>query len=593
MTMGDGSQWLYQYDALGEVISGKRYWPDSAAVPGEQYEYGYDDIGNRKVTKVGGDQAGGNLRSASYLANALNQVTNRTVPGTVDILGLASPGTSVTVNSAAADYRRGEFFDKRLSINNATGSAWQSVSVSAGGTAQTGNIFVPPASENFTYDVDGNLLTDGRWTYTWDGENRLIQMQGLSSGPSGSLRKLVFEYDALGRRIAKQVYIWNGTAYPSAPNTILRFVYDGWNLLGELDGNNNLIRSYQWGTDLSGTMQGAGGVGGLVLVKPTGSNPQFAVYDGNGNVAGFVDGSMGLTSANFEYGPFGETIRQSGSQAATPIRFSTKYQDDETGLIYYAFRYYNSDTGRWINRDPITENGGVNLYGMVRNNLIQWIDSLGLVDFFFAQQRGSFDSFQLIPGVGGAVGVWGQNSWNANGDYSGVGCSGTTSVSVSSSDHLGSRNNQCNSITPKSPVISGDPNSGTLVLVMKNASPGLYRVVLDITLEASVEVNKTSTAGATWRTPASTSLNGGVSIKGKGPQIKAQFKSQRIVVVNVNVAASSQSDVVTYISPKIVTTTGENTCGFGKGSVSGTIVVRGFQDPSGNITSNPSCSHQY
>src|SRR5689334_7907191 len=63
---------------------------------------------------------------------------------------------------------------------------------------------------------------------------------------------------------------------------------------------------------------------------------------------------------------------------SNPIRFSTKYQDDDTGLLYYGYRYYNPSTGRWPNRDPIGEWGGVNLYGMVENNPISLIDYWGL-----------------------------------------------------------------------------------------------------------------------------------------------------------------------------------------------------------------------
>jgi RHS repeat-associated protein len=50
----------------------------------------------------------------------------------------------------------------------------------------------------------------------------------------------------------------------------------------------------------------------------------------------------------------------------------------ETGLVYYGFRYYSPNIGRWINRDPIEEDGGVNLYGIVGNNPVNHIDPLGL-----------------------------------------------------------------------------------------------------------------------------------------------------------------------------------------------------------------------
>jgi len=62
-------------------------------------------------------------------------------------------------------------------------------------------------------------------------------------------------------------------------------------------------------------------------------------------------------------GPFGEVIRATGPMAkANPFRFSTKYQDDETDLVYYDFRYLNTSTGRWLSQDPAGERGGLNLY---------------------------------------------------------------------------------------------------------------------------------------------------------------------------------------------------------------------------------------
>jgi RHS repeat-associated protein len=72
-------------------------------------------------------------------------------------------------------------------------------------------------------------------------------------------------------------------------------------------------------------------------------------------------------------------MKVTGSAAAlNPFRFSTKYTDSETGLLYYGFRYYNPSTGRWLSRDPIEEEGGFNLYGMVENDPLNRVDLLGL-----------------------------------------------------------------------------------------------------------------------------------------------------------------------------------------------------------------------
>ncbi|MES2308379.1 MAG: RHS repeat-associated core domain-containing protein [Verrucomicrobiota bacterium] len=79
---------------------------------------------------------------------------------------------------------------------------------------------------------------------------------------------------------------------------------------------------------------------------------------------------------DFNKGPFGELIRSSGT-APCNFGFSTKYRDSETGLHYYGYRYYSSGLGRWLGRDPIEEQGGLNLYGMVGNDEVNQADYLG------------------------------------------------------------------------------------------------------------------------------------------------------------------------------------------------------------------------
>jgi RHS repeat-associated protein len=161
-------------------------------------------------------------------------------------------------------------------------------------------------------------------------------------------------------------------------------VYDGWNVAAILDGSNNPLYTFTWGTDLSGSMQGAGGVGGLIsMTVCTGANAgtYFPCYDGNGNVVAMVNAATGAIAANFEYGPFGELIRATGPMAKlNPFMFSTKYYDWETGLYYYGYRYYNPSTGRWLSRDPIGESGGMNLYCLMGNDPIGRIDINGLAD---------------------------------------------------------------------------------------------------------------------------------------------------------------------------------------------------------------------
>jgi RHS repeat-associated protein len=129
-------------------------------------------------------------------------------------------------------------------------------------------------------------------------------------------------------------------------------------------------------------MQGAGGVGGLLTISSPGS-AQFACFDGNGNVSALVDTTNTTVVGQYEYGPFGEVIRANGSMArANPLRFSTKYQDDETGFLYYGYRYLCTSTAKWLSRDPKGELAAPNLYSDSKNDVVDRVDPLGLDDIF-------------------------------------------------------------------------------------------------------------------------------------------------------------------------------------------------------------------
>jgi RHS repeat-associated protein len=135
-----------------------------------------------------------------------------------------------------------------------------------------------------------------------------------------------------------------------------------------------------WGQDLSQSLQGAGGVGGLVMTEelPPGGGapvPSFPTYDGNGNITAWVNAS-GTVTARQRYDAFGNIIEQTGT-APSRYGFSTKPIELVTGFLYYGYRYYDPATGRWPSRDPIEESGGMNLYGFVYNDAQNWIDNNG------------------------------------------------------------------------------------------------------------------------------------------------------------------------------------------------------------------------
>jgi RHS repeat-associated protein len=108
----------------------------------------------------------------------------------------------------------------------------------------------------------------------------------------------------------------------------------------------------------------------------------FPLMDRMGNVTGYKKAQTtipaGQLDAVYDYDAFGQEVRSTGPAAdVVPYHFSTKFTD-ATGLVYYGYRWYDAQKGRWLSRDPIGEAGGVNIYMTARNNVTRLIDRLGL-----------------------------------------------------------------------------------------------------------------------------------------------------------------------------------------------------------------------
>ena len=128
------------------------------------------------------------------------------------------------------------------------------------------------------------------------------------------------------------------------------------------------------GEDLSGSLQGAGGL----LSEKRGGQTYLPVYDGNGDIMSYLNASTKVSVAEYVYDAFGRTISSNGAETDNfTYRFSTKPMDG-SGLYYYGYHYYDPQHGCWISCDPIEENGGVNLYGFVGNNTINKKEYLSL-----------------------------------------------------------------------------------------------------------------------------------------------------------------------------------------------------------------------
>ncbi|KPA09744.1 Rhs family protein, partial [Candidatus Magnetomorum sp. HK-1] len=189
-----------------------------------------------------------------------------------------------------------------------------------------------------------------------------------------------YMYDYMGRRVQKKVFKYIGVEWKL--NETRLFVWDGWNMIEEVVrvvSEVEYSKYYVWGLDLSQSLQGAGGVGGLLAWTDSATYSFYNyLYDVNGNVGQLIDSSDKLIVAHYEYDPFGNIDYTSRSYAdENKFAFSTKFYDAETGLIYYGYRYYSSKL-RWLSRDPISERGGINMFLFLNNGPINSFDLLGL-----------------------------------------------------------------------------------------------------------------------------------------------------------------------------------------------------------------------
>ena len=373
-----GATDAYGYNGRSEVVSARRTLGGSP-VRGFDEDFSYDPIGNR-ISATDYDE-NGTARTSAYSANALNQYVARTVPGWASARGLAATNAYVAVNGNEA-YRAGDYFFGSDDFDNSTVGGFAELEVSAVVSAETNDfvsvatnrVFVPPASETYAYDADGNqtLVTTGTgvWQVEYNGENRPVKWTRVS--PDSSTPSLVsMSYDHQGRR---RLYV---EIVGGVTNSLHRFTYDDYLCVArnrEMDlGKGTGVDGFTWDpTEPVATRP--------LMCNPSTAPPFLYCHDGNKNVSEIVDVGTGEIFVHYEYSSFGKVVlatSERGDSASTinPYRFSSEYHDDAFGLVYYNYRHYNPGDGRWMGRDLTDEVG--NLYGFCENNRLKYVDVLG------------------------------------------------------------------------------------------------------------------------------------------------------------------------------------------------------------------------
>ncbi|MBN1917558.1 MAG: RHS repeat-associated core domain-containing protein [Verrucomicrobia bacterium] len=378
-----------------------------------RYVYTYDAAGNRTSKKTDYDADNGSFAAtATYTNNGYNQLT--AVSGTpgrgtkVNVTGtiptawtLADGDVTVTPNSTPANAVdaevRGRFFIARsVPLQNGDNSLVASTSATTlAGNEPTSDTVEDVAldtsiSESYTYSANGDLVLKSEeggtilWTYSYSVDGWLVKVEG----PDEFVEE--YAYDPIGRKISVETTDTSGT-------TERYFVHDGGSIVLELtedSGDFVLDKEHVRGASLGG------GIGGLLYTRAADGSLGYFHYDGQGNVVSVTDESR-TEVAYYEYDAWGNILTQCGS-LANEFAFSTKQASLGSGLIDFGYRWYDPQTGRWTQRDPMGTIGGANLYMYVNGNPVNILDPYGLFgvgDVWNGIASGATSTYNAVNGA--------------------------------------------------------------------------------------------------------------------------------------------------------------------------------------------------
>ena len=336
----------FAYDATNKLTS--RTLPN-----GVVSTYQYDGLD--RLTRLTHAKAPNTLLDLQYQFNAVNNITQM-----IDSAGTRNYSYDNLDRLTAATHPNQPNESYTLDdVGNRTASH-QGSSYSY----QAFNRLVTANGTTLGYDTNGNLTSkgdaSGNWTYIWDYENR------LKEASKAGVVTVTYSYDALGRRIQQS----------SSTSGTTKFVYDGVDVLRDLDSIGNAIADYLNGPGIDNKLR-----------QTSGATPLYFIQDHLGTTRALTD-SAGAVTSNLIYDSFGNL--STGSPAAR-YTFTGRESDAETGLINYRARTYDPQQGLFVSEDPIGfEGGDINLYSYVSNNPLNETDPSGLQRRAGATGRGNY-----------------------------------------------------------------------------------------------------------------------------------------------------------------------------------------------------------
>jgi RHS repeat-associated protein len=362
--VGDAGDPYTGYDRFGRTVD--MPWRNNVGTVLDRFQYGYDAAGNRlwkknlAATSGGQDEFYGYDRLYQVTASArgnlnLNRTAIGAVPAQAEAFGYDSTGNWETYQqqsngTTVLDQSRVHNLDNQMVQidGNASGISYD----------LAGNATLLPPQEGGDWDASYQLI--------WDAWNRLLVVKSAD----GSTTIASYSYDGLSRRLLTTIgdltrqYLYNNEWKPllewdpaSAPElTRKRYLWGAMHrdelvlrdrILEDTDERLYMLHDYFSPTALAN-------VGGDVLER------------------------YGYSAFGIRRIMAGDFSDRSSSSYDWTCGFQGQFIDTESGFYNYGYRYYSPDLGRWINRDPIAEQGGDNLYAYAENDAVNQLDHLGL-----------------------------------------------------------------------------------------------------------------------------------------------------------------------------------------------------------------------
>jgi RHS repeat-associated protein len=432
----DGSSLAYSYDDLDRLTS-----ETTVTRPGWQgsttstVSYAYDEVGNRLAKTNGGttvsyQYSNGCNRLTSWSATSANGFTNAvklTVSGNASEniainpwLGQLWVSNKVAVTPSVSGTN---FMAASLPMGIGTQNVVAAISDLAGNVGYATNAVTVYIYTNGAYLYSpAGCVTNIRYLgaggtqsvgLTWNGQYQLtaVTTNGVAAERNG--------FDALGRR----VWNWDGT-------TTNYFVYDGQQIIADVNRTGALVRTYVWGPGIDNL---------LAMTVHTGAVAQtyYAIRDHLGSVQAMVN-TNGTIVESYEFDAWGKLLGvfnnnglpQAQSGIGNRYLWQGREYSGNTGLYFFRSRWYDPITGRWLSNDPIGISGGLNQYVFCSDNPVNKRDPLGLrtdnessnttsdptfSDVAKEAWKAAASSPNAIPYVSKVISdgtAWGKDTWN-------------------------------------------------------------------------------------------------------------------------------------------------------------------------------------